>query len=144
MLGPLAEGSPGGREFGRLGTREVRETGGLEGPGSGRSSGLPPRTLFLPPSPKTMGSESAQVLEGYYVPTLLVLWGRNRVAGPPFSAVFKVQRKFPRNLLCSGDPPRDAESADDHPRQQPAQGQRGDHAALGPTAASAPAAWFWC
>ena len=55
MLGPLAGGSPGNREIGRLRTREVREIGGLEGPGSGRSSGLPPRTLFFPPSPKKWG-----------------------------------------------------------------------------------------
>ena len=105
MLGPLAEESPRGREIGRLRTRGVREIGEHEGPGSGRSSGLPPRALFFPPSPKQMGSESAQVLKICYVPTLLVLWGRNRVAGPPFSAVFKVQRRFPRNLLCSGDSP---------------------------------------
>ena len=47
MLGPLAGGSPGGREMGRLGTCEVREIGRLEGPGPGRSSGFPPRTLFF-------------------------------------------------------------------------------------------------
>ena len=83
-------------------TREVRGIGRLEGPGSERRSGLPPRILFLPRSPTQMGPESAQALKSYYVPTLLVLWGRNWVAGPPFSAVFKVQRRFPRNLLCSG------------------------------------------
>ena len=105
MLGPLTGGSPGGREIGRLRTRGVWEIGGIEGPGPRRSPGLPPRTLFFPQSPKKTGSESAQVLKSYYVPTLLVLWGRNRVAGPPFSAVFKVQRRFPRNLLCSGDSP---------------------------------------
>ena len=101
MSGPLAGGSPGNREIGRLGTCEVREIGRLEGPGPG----LPPRTpIFLQPSPKTMGSESAPVLKSYYVPTLLVLWGRNWVAGAPFSAVAKGQRWFPRNLLCSGPP----------------------------------------
>ena len=105
MLGPLAGGSPGDREVGRLRTREVREIGRLEGPGSGRRSGLPPRTLFLPPSPIQMGSESAQVLKSHYDPTQLVLWGRNWVAGPPFPAVFKVQRRSPRNLLCSEDIP---------------------------------------
>ena len=106
MLGPLAGGSPGNREVGRLRTREYREFGGLKGPGSGRTSGLPPRILFLPPSPRTMGSESAQALKSYYVPTLLVLWGRNWVAGPPFSAVFQVQRRPPpQNRLCSGDSP---------------------------------------
>ena len=47
MLGPLAEESPGGREIGSLGTCEVREIGRLEGPGSGRRSGLPPRTPFF-------------------------------------------------------------------------------------------------
>ena len=57
MLGPLAGGSSGNRGKGRLRTREVREIGGLEGPGSGRSSGLPPRTLFFPPSPKKWGPE---------------------------------------------------------------------------------------
>ena len=105
MLGPLAGGSPGNREVGRLRTRENREIGRLEGPGPGRSSGVPPRILFFPPRPQKMGSESARVLKSYYVPTLLVLWGRNRVAGPPFSAVFKVQRRFPRNLLCNGRSP---------------------------------------
>ena len=57
MLGPLAGGSPGIREIGKLRTREVREIGGLEGPGSGRSSGLPPRTPFFSPSPKKWGPE---------------------------------------------------------------------------------------
>ena len=105
MLGPLTAESPGNREVGRLRTRGVREIGGLEGPGSGRSSGLPPRALFLLPSPKQMGSESDPALKICYVPTLLVLWGRNRVAGPPLSAVVKVQRRFPQNLVCSGDFP---------------------------------------
>ena len=95
--------SPGNRAIGRLRTRGVREIGSLEGPGSGRSSGLPPRTLFLPPSPQKTGSGSAPALKSYYVPTLLALWGRSWVAGPLFPAVFKVQRRFPRNLLCSGD-----------------------------------------
>ena len=87
--------SPGNREVGRLRTCEVREIGRLEDPGSGRSSGLPPRILFLPPIPKQMGSESAQVLKSYYDPTLLVLRGRNCVAGAPFPAVFRFQRRFP-------------------------------------------------
>ena len=45
-------GSPGNREIGRLGTREVRGIGRLEGPGSGLSSGLPPRTPFSAKSKK--------------------------------------------------------------------------------------------
>ena len=48
-------GIPGGnRGIDRLRTRGVREIGGLEGPGSGRSSGLPPRALFFAKS-KTNG-----------------------------------------------------------------------------------------
>ena len=88
-------GIPGAPEFGRLRTRGVRELGRLENPGSGRSSGLPPRTPFLPPSPKKMGSESAQVLKSYYVPTLLVLWGRNWFAGPPIFRGFLGSAKVP-------------------------------------------------
>ena len=66
-----------------------------------------------------MGSESARVLKIYYVPTLLVPWGRNRAAGPPFSAAFKVQRKFPRNLVCSGDsPPGTFGVSPDHPTRR--------------------------
>ena len=83
MLGPLAGGSPGNREIGRLRTREVREIGGLEGPGSGRSSGLPPQTPFFSAKSEKMGSESDQVLKSYYVPTFLVPRGRNWAVGPP-------------------------------------------------------------
>ena len=83
MLGPLTEESTGHQEIGRLGTCEVREIGSLEGPGSGRSSGLPPRILFFPPSPK-MGSGSAQVPKSYYVPTPVVLGAETGLQDPSF------------------------------------------------------------
>ena len=64
---------PGGPEIGRLRKRGVQVIGRLEGPGSRRSSGLPPRTPFFLPSLEKMGPGSAQALKSYYVPTLLVL-----------------------------------------------------------------------
>ena len=54
-VGPLAGDSPGNREIGRLRARGAREIGGLEGPGSGLSSGLPPRTLFFTAKSKKWG-----------------------------------------------------------------------------------------
>ena len=83
---------------GRLGESRAR------GPGEVPVYRLGP--FFLLPGPKKMGSESAQVLKSYYAPTLLVLWGRNRVEGPPFSAVAKVQRGVPpESCLFRGLPP---------------------------------------
>ena len=105
MLGPLTGGSPWGREIGRLRTRGVWEIGGIEGPGPRRSPGLPPRTLFFPQSPKKTGSESAQVLKSYYVPTPFGTLGPKLSGRTPFPAVAKVQRRFPPESSLFRRPP---------------------------------------
>ena len=107
MLGPLAEVSPGNREIGRLGTCEVREDGRLEFPGFGRSSGLPPRALFFPPSPKKMGSESAPAPKSYYVPTPLVLGAETEWQGPRFPRVLRFSEGTPGILLVPETPPQE-------------------------------------
>ena len=88
-------------------TCEAREIGRLEGPGSGRSSGLPPRTLFFPPSPKTMGPESARVLKSYYVPTHLVLGAETEGQGPFLPRFLSLSEGSPGIFFVPETPPRE-------------------------------------
>ena len=105
MLGPLAGDSPGNRELGRLGTCSVRKIGRLEGPGSGRRSGLPPRTPFFSAKSKTNGIRKCSGPQKLLRPDPFGTLGPKLGGRAPFSALFKVQRRFPRNLLCNGRSP---------------------------------------
>ena len=95
MLGPLTGNSPGNRGVGRLRTCEVREIGRLEGPGSGRSAGLPPRTLFFTAESKTHGVRKCAGPQKLLCSDPIGILGTQLRSRTPFPAVFRFSEGSP-------------------------------------------------
>ena len=100
----------GGRIPGEPGNWQIEDTlisgdWGTRGPGVRATFRFTATESFFTAVQNKWGPEVLRSSKSITFRPFLVLWGPNRVAGPPFPAVFKVQRRFPRNLLCSGDSP---------------------------------------
>ena len=107
MFGPPAGGSLGGREVGRLGTCEVREIGRLEGPGSDRSSGLPPRALFFRQVQHKWGPKVLRSSKSIKFRPFLYFGAETEWQGPHFPRLLRFSGGSPGIFFVPETPPRE-------------------------------------
>ena len=108
MLGPLAGGSSGRWEIGRLRTRGVREIGRFGGPGVRAKFRFTATGPFFPAKSKQNGVRKCSGPRKLLCADPFgTLWPKLVRRTPHFPRFLRFSAEFPRDLLCPGDPPRE-------------------------------------